>query len=108
MIAQALLVIGLVVIMAYALAQRGRSVLVANAVVGGSMLGLVLVAAPDLANLVANAVGIGRGADLVIYVFILLSLAAIFNLHLRLRSEREVTTRIVRELAIRGARAPAE
>lgn len=108
MIAQALLVVGLAVIMAYALAQRRRSVFVANAVVTGAALGLALVAAPDLANLSANAVGIGRGADLVIYIFILLSLAAIFNLHLRLRSEREVTTQIVRELAIRGARHPAE
>ncbi|MBK8083307.1 MAG: DUF2304 domain-containing protein [Devosia sp.] len=94
--------------MAYALAQRRRSAFVANAVAVASALGLALVVAPDLANLLANAVGIGRGADLIIYVFIVVVLAAIFNLHLRLRAEREVTTRVVRELALNNARKPSE
>lgn len=67
---------------------------------------------PDLSMRLANAVGIGRGADLLLYVAILASLIVWFTVYLRLVSHEKQLTEVVRHLAIAEARrthqAPGE
>lgn len=106
MIAQIGLLGALAALALYALSQRRRTPLVAIAIAAGAVIGAVLVAAPGMATDVALAVGIGRGADLVFYVFILLTLAAVFNLHLRQRAQLETLTQLTRTLALMTARQP--
>ena len=106
MIFQILLFAALCVLAVYAYFQRRRSAAIAYAVSVMAAVGMVLVAKPDLANQAANLVGIGRGADLTLYCFILISLVAIFNLHLRFRSADRNLTRLVRTLAQITARGP--
>jgi hypothetical protein len=83
--------------------QRARSPIVALGVLAASLSGIIFTAAPELANYAAWAVGISRGADLILYCFVLISLAAILNLHLRLRLQHEMLTEVVRQLAILSA-----
>jgi hypothetical protein len=62
------------------------------------------IARPDLVQAVASAIGIGRGADVVLYVFVLVFPAVSFYLYSRcVRLQRQVTE-LVRHLAIAEAR----
>ena len=72
-------------------------------VLAASLSGIIFTAAPELANYAAWPVGISRGADLILYCFVLISLAAILNVHLRLRLQHEMLTEVVRQLAILSA-----
>jgi hypothetical protein len=62
------------------------------------------VAFPESLAVIARSLGIGRGADLVLYLSILFMFAAFFIVYLRFRKIDEQLTRIVRHLAIRDAR----
>ncbi|HUP45464.1 MAG TPA: DUF2304 domain-containing protein [Thermoanaerobaculia bacterium] len=68
----------------------------------------VFIAFPDLSSIIANALGIGRGADLVLYLSILFMLGGFFGVYLRFRRLDEQLTRIVRHLAIRDAGEPPQ
>lgn len=61
------------------------------------------IAFPGVLVWLAHALGIGRGADLVLYVFILAGFVAFFVTYLRFRRIEEQLTAIVRHLAIRDA-----
>jgi hypothetical protein len=69
-------------------------------------LGILLALYPDLSTRAANAIGIGRGADLLLYVFLLFSL--FHNVHpaARLRTIDAQITRLVRDTAIAAAIRP--
>lgn len=101
----ALAVLALLVL--YAFGQRRRSGPISYGIILAALVGAVLVVLPDLSTTLANAVGVGRGADLVFYVFMLIVFAAIANLHLRLRAHSEVVTLLAREVALSTAKAPA-
>lgn len=61
------------------------------------------VAYPEGVAIIARAIGIGRGADLVLYLSILFMFAGFFTVYLRFRRLDEQLTKIVRHLAIRDA-----
>jgi len=73
----------------------------------GVVLGLVVVAAavqviwPNSASRVAQALGIGRGADLVLYCTTVVTMAGFFLVYIRLRRLQRSVTVLVRELALR-------
>jgi len=106
MIIQFLLSSILLGVFAYALSQRRRSVPISVAIMAISLGGIVLVLFPEVTTRVAHAVGVGRGADLVFYCFILITLAAIFNIHLRLRATTETITELARAWALATASCP--
>ena len=67
-------------------------------------VGLTFVLAPDLSTWVANRFGIGRGADLILYIFVVFSLFHLVTIASQLnRIERQITA-----LARRGALADPE
>jgi hypothetical protein len=103
MIFQSALIFGLLILIVYAVLEGARSPIVAFGVLTASVCGILLTVAPELANNAAHLVGVGRGADLIFYCFTLITLAVIFNLHLKLRLQRESLTEVVRALAISGA-----
>lgn len=108
MIMQIILVLGLLVLGLFAASQRRRAGFVSILMIALTIGGMILVALPELTTELANILGVGRGADLVSYIFILFTLSAILNLHLRLRAEGEVVSRLARAIAIQSAEAPAE
>ena len=58
---------------------------------------------PDLTIVVAKALGIGRGADLVLYCTVIVMLVGFFMVYARLRRLRRDVTLLTRHLAIREA-----
>jgi hypothetical protein len=71
-------------------------------------LGVLTVAFPDITTQVADRVGVGRGTDLVLYVFVVVFVGnSIFNAAKFRHHERDIT-RLARALAIQDAPRPWE
>lgn len=66
--------------------------------------GAALVIRPDWSSDLARLLGVGRGADLVLYIWTLVSLLLLANIHFRLRSYQRTMTVLAREIAILEAR----
>ena len=67
------------------------------------MTAAAAIAVPDSTMIVAHALGIDRGADLVFYCSILAMFAGFFVVFVRFRRLEQDLTRIVRYVAIRDA-----
>lgn len=100
MIFQLLLCTGLLVSIVYAFTQKAKSPLVSITTVISAFAGLYFVWVPNHANAIANAIGIGRGADLIFYCWIVISLAILLNLHFKVRGNLELVTAVARRVAI--------
>jgi hypothetical protein len=98
-LSQVTIVLTIMAFLAYAL--RVRSIVWDRVVLLGLAAGgVVLALQPDLATDVANAVGIGRGTDLLVYVFILFSLFHIVHIGSRLRRMERQITQLARVTAL--------
>ncbi len=64
------------------------------------LVALMVVIRPELSIVAANFVGIGRGADLVIYSSLILLFYLVWKLFLRLSEIDKKITKIVRQLAL--------
>ena len=100
MIAQLFLSFLLAGILLYAWTEYGRSPAIGLSAVLAACGGLYFVWFPAHATVLAEAVGIGRGVDLIIYVWVVISLLIVLNLHLKLRSQMELITGLAREIAM--------
>jgi hypothetical protein len=60
----------------------------------------VAIVAPDLVTAVANAVGVGRGTDLVLYVFVLAAMFIWIGLYRRLHELEGRYAELVRSIAL--------
>lgn len=56
---------------------------------------------PDIANRLADMLGIGRGADVVVYSAIVVIVALLFRMSVRLEQLDRAITTVTRELALR-------
>ena len=63
----------------------------------------VTVAWPNVTAIVAKALGIGRGADLLLYCSVIVMLVGFLMIYARLRAVRRDVTLLVRRLAIDNA-----
>jgi len=104
MIAQLILTTLLSGVALYAWRERRRSAMVATLALNAATAGLYLVWAPSHASTVADWVGVGRGVDLIIYVWVVISLLVLLNLHLKLRAQLELITALARQIAIANAK----
>ena len=105
MIAQIVLTALLLAVMFYAWLEYLRSPVVGMLAWLAAMGGLWFVWVPAHATRLAELAGIGRGVDLVLYLWVVISLLVLLNLHLKLRAQMELITVLARELAIANARA---
>jgi small membrane protein len=108
MIAQAILSLLLCSVLIYAWAEYRRSPVVALMSLVASLVGLYFVWIPSHTTRVAEFIGIGRGADLIMYLWICISLIVLLNLHLKLRSQHEVITALARAIALANADSATE
>jgi small membrane protein len=104
MIAQGVLTVLLLGVMAYAYSEYRRAPLVGIVAVAVAGCGHYFVWLPSHASWLAELVGIGRGVDLILYVWVVISLIVFLNLHLKLRVQNEIITALAREIAIANAR----
>src|SRR5215469_18847887 len=107
MIAQLILTALLLGIVLYAWTEHKRSRAIGLLAMFAAMTGLYFVWMPSHATWLAELVGIGRGVDLILYVWVIISLLVMLNLHLKLRSQMELITALTRELALANARPAA-
>jgi small membrane protein len=70
----------------------------------GLAAGVVVVLAPGVLTRMANAVGIGRGADLLFYLAIVAGLAYVVNEYKRSVQLARANTQLARDLALTEAR----
>jgi hypothetical protein len=101
------LLLGLTVALSYALLMRRASRFVAICLGGASIVGMYFVLLPERANSIAHVVGVGRGADLVLYCWLVISLIVSVSLQFRLLKQQEAITTLARELALRSAKGSA-
>ena len=105
MIAQLVLTALLFGVLLYAWTEYRRSPAVGLLAVLAASGGLYFVWFPSHATVLAELAGIGRGVDLIIYIWVVISLLVVLNLHLKLRAQMELITVLAREIAIAKARA---
>jgi hypothetical protein len=103
MIAKLILTTLLSGVLLYAWQERRRSPVVgmSSLLAAGSALYLVWI--PTHASVLADWAGVGRGVDLIIYIWVVISLLVLLNLHLKLRGQIELITALARHVAIATA-----
>jgi len=106
MIAQLILSLLLAGILLYAWTEYRRSPAVAVLALLAASAGLYFVWMPEHSTQLAEWVGIGRGVDLILYIWVCISLIVLLNLHLKLRTQMELITTLARRIAIADAQPP--
>jgi hypothetical protein len=107
MIAQLILSSVLAAILLYAWTEHRRSPAVAILTVLVATAGIYFVWVPEHSTQLAELVGIGRGVDLILYIWVCISLIVLLNLHLKLRTQMELITMLARKTAIADAQPAA-
>lgn len=82
-------------------------------VLGGILFGVAIIGVPialwpDTANRFAGFLGVGRGADLLIYVLFFIVIGLVMTTHLMSTGFRREITELTRVMAIETARFPGE
>ena len=103
MIVQSLLTIALVVSLLYIFGQKRLLGTIRLSLYAVICAGLFFVWSPDQSTAIANHLGVGRGVDLIYYIWIVLSLAVFVNIHLKLRENTSLVTQLARQIAIAEA-----
>ena len=106
MIAQSLLTAMLFAILLYASMTYRQAPIIGFLSVVAAFGGLYFVWFPSHASRLAEMFGIGRGVDLILYTWVVISLIILLNLHLKLRSQLELITLLARKIAIADAMHP--
>lgn len=68
-----------------------------------SFVGIGFVLFPQTTQTIAYYAGVGRGADLITYIFISIMLMVILDMYLRLRALLDMLTAIVRHMSLAEA-----
>lgn len=98
-------IIGSFRLLIYAFFQRNKSRLVAGGISVLSLIGMIFVVKPDLASAVANMVGVGRGADLILYFWIMFSVLVMMSLqfkHVFIATHLDLNSRVSMRLRQRN------
>src|SRR5262245_64158719 len=104
MIAKLILTALLFGILLYAWTEYRRAPVIGLIAMLAALTGLYFVWVPVHATWLAELVGIGRGVDLVLYLWVVISMIVLMNLHLQLRVQKEMNTVLASDLAIVNAR----
>lgn len=107
MIAQALLTLGLLIFAGYALTSPFLGAVTKLFLLFVPLVGIALVWHPEAANAIAGVVGIGRGADLLLYCWVIISLLMGFVLNARIHFLHRELTDLARAVALKDAESPS-
>lgn len=108
MIIQVLLICGLLLCLLYAFMQRQISRFVSEAISIVVLIGIYFVLFPKHTTEVAHFVGVGRGTDLLLYCWLVISIIVSMNLQLQILQLQGLITELAREIALQGARRSAD
>lgn len=109
-IIQLLLVVGIVAIIAWLFAKRGAKQLAVRRllVIAFAAFAVLTVLFPGMLSRVANLVGVGRGADLLLYATVLVLLGFLALQEARTKAAEKRTTYLARRLALDEAVPPSQ
>ena len=107
MIIQLLLIAGLLSCLFYAVLQRHKSRRISIAIALVALAGIYFVLFPGQTAVVAHYVGVGRGADLVLYCWQVIGLMILVNLQFRILALQGMVTVLAREITLLSARERA-
>lgn len=108
MIFSALLTAGMLALLVYAMLQKREFPVVGNTLPFVCLLGIYVAWFPESTAQLAHLVGVGRGVDLMLYVWLLASGILFLVLHLKLVTQDRRLTELARALAIANAIPPPE
>jgi len=107
-IIQAFVILVAIVVLGTALGRRTSHGGKASKKIGLIILAICMIIAvlfPDSTNVLAHAVGVGRGADLLLYITVVAFILYALNNYLQMRDQRDVTYRLARRIALIEARS---
>jgi small membrane protein len=107
-IIQLLLVLGIVAIIAWLFVKRGAKQLAVRRllIIAFAVFAVLTVLFPGVLSRVANLVGVGRGADLLLYATVLVLLGFLALQEARTKAAEKRTTYLARRLALDEAEPP--
>ena len=108
MIIQAFLTLLLLGVAALVALQRTSSQLVRVLVLAVIAVGIYFVWTPEEANTLARAVGVGRGADLLFYLWVVITLALIMFMYLKIQRLSRRITQLTRAIALAHPQQPPD
>lgn len=97
---QILLLTGVLLITLYVIQRLKRPVISVVLVSFLAAVAVWFILQPELTNNIAHMIGVGRGADLVFYICILLFWYVLIRLYARIRKLEEIVTEMVRQSAV--------
>ena len=100
-LASMLVLIGLLAFM-----RSHKAPMIGFPVMGLAALGVAFVIFPEITQIIANHVGVSRGVDLVIYVFMAIMLVVILDIYLRIQALIDRQTLLVRHICLQEADRP--
>ncbi len=98
-----ILLIPLVLLILFFLTRLRNKTFYRLSLIGVSIVGIVFVLFPDLTDKLAHLVGVGRGADLVTYIFIVFFFMAGILLYSKIRKIEADQTELIRKIALQRA-----
>lgn len=104
---QIVLIAGFVVAAVFAGAIFRTRILYRSLALALFALAAILVLFPDFTTVIAHALGVGRGADLLLYVALVAGVYVTLLLYLRIRILDRKIAELVRVIALRDARSPS-
>lgn len=108
MIISLILTLFMLAVLAVGLLIRRRSRLLSLGVMATAVLGTWFAWFPDELTAIARSLGVGRGTDLMLYLWLPVSILVFVAVSLQLRHLQRQITLLVRELALERARAPLD
>jgi hypothetical protein len=106
MIFGSILTVALCLLMVYALLQKKQFPVIARTLPLVCALGIYVAWFPERTGELAELVGVGRGVDLMLYVWVLASALLFLVLHLKLVTQERKLTELARALALACAPLP--
>lgn len=106
-IIQSFVIIIALIVLGAAFKKRSSHAVRASKKIGLIFLAIAMIIAvifPDTTNVVANAVGVGRGADLLLYLTVTAFILYVLNDYLRTQNQREMIYKLARRIAILEAK----
>jgi small membrane protein len=103
MIIKLILVVGIIFIMGWFLSNRTSHQVRAwqrISLILFMALGIFVVIFPDSSNTLAHKVGVGRGADLLLYLLTVAFLLSILNAYLKSKEEERRVVKLARKVAL--------
>jgi len=101
-IIQIILIVAIVVAMGYLLTRRSARTRALWTLLGiiFTIFAVVVVLFPDIANALAHLVGIGRGADLLLYCLVIVVLVALIRINLSRQEDQRRFAKAIRAIVL--------